>query len=129
MVFSYQNCSNLQWEKIVLLWSRKTFEIWGWMPRICKIFEITRTTYSNNFCWQNVFLNMFLKVSHIWWIRTIRILIGKNIEIRNMQEKLENVFLVVSIWKEKRVALPFYFQLYLKIVTSLHVDWYRTFSD
>ena len=24
-------------------WSRKTFEIRGWRPRICKMFEITRT--------------------------------------------------------------------------------------
>ena len=28
-------------------WSRKTFEIRGWRPRICKIFEITRTIYSS----------------------------------------------------------------------------------
>ena len=27
--------------------SRKTFEIRGWMPRICKTFEITRTNYHN----------------------------------------------------------------------------------
>ena len=39
MVFRHQNCSYLLWEK--------TFEIRGWRPRICKIFEITRTIYSN----------------------------------------------------------------------------------
>ena len=27
---------------------RKTFEIRGWRPRICKIFQITRTIYSNS---------------------------------------------------------------------------------
>ena len=27
---------------------RKTFEIRGWRPRICKIFEITRAIYSNS---------------------------------------------------------------------------------
>ena len=40
LVFCYQNCSYLLWEKIILV---KTFEIRGWRPRICKIFEITRT--------------------------------------------------------------------------------------
>ena len=33
-------------EKKMFKWSRKTFEIRGWRPRICKIFEITRTIYS-----------------------------------------------------------------------------------
>ena len=47
MVFCYQNCSDLLWEKIVLV-IEKTFEIRGWRPRICKIFEITRTIYSNS---------------------------------------------------------------------------------
>jgi hypothetical protein len=32
----------------LLQWSRKTFEIRGWRPRICKIFEIIRTIYSNS---------------------------------------------------------------------------------
>ena len=40
MVFCYQNCSDLLWEK--------TFEIRSWRPRIRKIFEITRTIYSNS---------------------------------------------------------------------------------
>ena len=38
MVFCYQNCSDLLWEKIVL-WLRKTFEIHGWRPRIFKHFD------------------------------------------------------------------------------------------
>ena len=38
MVFCYQNCSGLLWEKIVLV-IEKTFEIRGWRPRICKIFR------------------------------------------------------------------------------------------
>jgi hypothetical protein len=29
-------------------WLRKTFEIRGWRPRICKNFEITWTIYSNS---------------------------------------------------------------------------------
>ena len=34
--------------KKLFLWSRKTFEIRGWRPRICKIFEISRTIYLNS---------------------------------------------------------------------------------
>ena len=36
------------WEKKLFYWSRKTFEIRGRRPRIFKIFEITRTFYSNS---------------------------------------------------------------------------------
>ena len=36
IVFCYQNCSELLWEKIVLV-MEKTFEIWNWRPRICEI--------------------------------------------------------------------------------------------
>jgi hypothetical protein len=46
-VFCYQNCSDLLWEKIVLV-IKKNFEIWGQRPRICKNFEITRTICSNS---------------------------------------------------------------------------------
>ena len=35
-------------EKKLFSWSRKTFDIRGRRPRICKIFEITRTIYSNS---------------------------------------------------------------------------------
>ena len=34
--------------KKLFYWSRKTFEIRGWRPRICKIFEIIWTIYSNS---------------------------------------------------------------------------------
>ena len=47
VVFCFQNCSDLLWEKS-FYWTRKTFEIGGWRPRICKNFEITRTIYSNS---------------------------------------------------------------------------------
>ena len=47
MVFCYQNCSDLLWEKFVLV-IEKIFEIRGWRPRICKNFEITRAIYSNS---------------------------------------------------------------------------------
>ena len=69
MVFCYQNCSDLQWEKIVLV-IEKTFEIRGWRSRICKKIEITRTIYSNSerseqFLVTECFFNLFLEVSHI----------------------------------------------------------------
>ena len=62
---------------------RKTFEIRGWRPRICKNFEIIRTIYSNSERSEQVlvtecFFNLFLEVSHIKWIGTIIIQIGKN---------------------------------------------------
>ena len=47
MVFCYQNCSDLLWEKNVLV-IEKNFEIRGWRPRICKNFESTRTIYSSS---------------------------------------------------------------------------------
>ena len=70
MVFCYQNCSNLLWEKNCSSDQEKTFEIRGWRPRICKIFEITRTIYSNcerseQFLVTESFFNLFLEVSHI----------------------------------------------------------------
>ena len=48
------------------LWSRESFEIRGWRPRICKIFEITRTIYSNSerseqFLVTECFFNLFLE--------------------------------------------------------------------
>ena len=59
MVICYQDFSDLLWEKIVLV-MEKNF----WNSRICKIFEITRTIYSNSqrseqFLKQNVFLTCY----------------------------------------------------------------------
>jgi hypothetical protein len=78
MVFCYQNCSDLLWEKIVLV-IEKNF----WRPRICKIFEITRIICSNSerseeFLVIECFFKLFLEVSQNLWIRTIQIQIGKN---------------------------------------------------
>ena len=64
------------------------------MLRIFKIFEITRTIYSNSERSEQLlvtecFFNLFLEVSQIKLIRTIIIQIGKKkIGFRNMQEKL-----------------------------------------
>ena len=56
--------------KKLSLWLRKTFEIRGWRPRIYKIFEITRTIYSNSerselFLVSECFFNLFLYFSHL----------------------------------------------------------------
>ena len=53
MVFCYQNCSDLLWEKLFYC-LRKTFVIQGWRPRICKSFsrsleEFFLTVGQNNF--------------------------------------------------------------------------------
>ena len=60
----------LNCEKKLFLWSRKTFEIQGWRPRIYKNFEISWTIYSNSerseqFLVTVCFFNLFLEVSHI----------------------------------------------------------------
>ena len=57
-------------KKKLFYWSRKTFEIRGWRPRIFKIFEITRTIFSNSerseqFLVTECFFNLFLEVSQI----------------------------------------------------------------
>ena len=64
MVFCYQNCTDLLWEKIVLVIEK------NWRPRICKFFEIIRTIYSSSerseeFLVTECFFNLFLKVSQI----------------------------------------------------------------
>ena len=72
LVFLFEYCSDLLWEKIVLLFSDRenTFEIRGWRLGICKIFEITRTIFSNSerseqFLVTEWFFNLFLEVSQI----------------------------------------------------------------
>ena len=72
LVFCYQNCSDLPWEKTVLE-IEKNF----W------IFEISRAIYSKSerseqYLVTECFFNWFLEVSHILKIRTIRIQIRKN---------------------------------------------------
>ena len=67
LVFWYQNCSDLLWEKIVLAIEKK-FWNWGWRLRIFKTFEITRTAYSNSerseqFLAIECFFSLFLEVS------------------------------------------------------------------
>ena len=79
--------------KKMFWWSRKTFEIRGWKPRIFKIFEITWTIYSNSerseqFLVTECFFNLFLEVSQIYKIRTIIIQIGKNFGIEKHAGKV-----------------------------------------
>ena len=72
----YRVSQSKVWNSILLpklFWPtvRKTFEIRGWRPRFCKIFEITRTIYSNSerseqFLVTECFFNLFLEVSQVW---------------------------------------------------------------
>ena len=69
MVFCFQNCSDLLWEKNCFS-DREKLEIRDWRPRILKIFEITRTIDSNSerseqFLVTECLFNLFLEVSHI----------------------------------------------------------------
>ena len=68
MAFCYQNCSDLLWEKIDLVIEKK-FANLRLKARICKLFEITWTIYSNSerseqFLVTICFFKLFLDVSH-----------------------------------------------------------------
>ena len=67
--FFYQNCSDLLWEKYSSDWE-KLLKFQGWMQRICKIFDITRTISLNSERSEQClvtecFFNLFLEVSQI----------------------------------------------------------------
>ena len=72
MVFCYQNCSSQRWR-----------------PRICQIFEITRTIYSNS---ERSEQNAILTCSWRFLISNRYSNWKKLLGFRNMQEKLENKF-------------------------------------
>ena len=93
MVLCYQNCSDLVWEKNVLV-IEKTFEIRGWRLRTCKFFEITWTIYSNSE------RSELILVTECFLTCSWRFLMSNRLEqsyfklkkilgFRNMQEKLE----------------------------------------
>ena len=89
VVSAQKSCNEWKWKKVKKEWIlnklrnigillpklfwptvKKTVEIWGWRPRICKMFEIRRTIYSNSerseqFLVTECFFNLFLDVSHI----------------------------------------------------------------
>ena len=91
MVFCYQNCSDLLWEKNCSSDREKLFEIRGWRPRICKFFEITRTIYSNSerseqFLEQKNFLTCYWSLV----LNNLRIRTN-NWDVENYRNKLENI--------------------------------------
>ena len=90
VVSAQKSCNEWKWKKVKNEWilnrlrnigillpklfwptaKKKTVEIWGWRPRICKTFEIRRTIHSNierseQFLVTECFFNLFLDVSHI----------------------------------------------------------------
>ena len=85
MVFCYQNCSDLLWEKIVLVIKKNFF----------KIFEITRTIYSNSeWSEQFVVTECFLLTCFWRFLRSnkleqLEFKLEKLLGFKNMQEKLE----------------------------------------
>ena len=96
MVFCYQNCFDLLWEKNVLV-NEKIF----WNSRLkaenLQSFEITRTIHSNSERSEEClvtecFFNLFLEVSQILWIRTTRIQIGKIIVTQKHASKVRKYY-------------------------------------
>ena len=86
MVFCYQNCSDLQWEKIVLV-IEKNFP--GWRPRISKIFEITRTIHSNSEGSEQFLITEWLGFSDVINKNNYNSNWKKPLGFRNLLEKLE----------------------------------------
>ena len=83
-------------KKKMFQWLRKTFEIKGWR-QFCKIFEITRTIYSNSsersgqFLVEECFFNLLLEVLMSIKSEQLEFKLETILGFRNMQEKLENI--------------------------------------
>ena len=107
MVFYYQNCSDLLWEKIVIM-----IKVTFWNSRLrdenLQIFEITRTIYTNSERSELFFVTTcFLIFS---WRFLISIKLEKKYNsnwkrlfgFRNMQEKLEKglYFTTYKTWQK-----------------------------
>ena len=85
LVFCYQNCSDLLWENIVLV-----------IEKNCKIFENTKTIYSNSerseqFLVTECFLTSSWRFLRSNKLEQLEFILEKILGFRNMQEKLENV--------------------------------------
>ena len=80
-VFCYQNYFDLLWEKNCSS-DQKTFKIRGWRPRnfgiILRSLKLSIQIVSEQVLEAECIFNLFLEVSQIEWIRTIKILIGEN---------------------------------------------------
>ena len=92
LVFYFQNCSDLLWEKIVLV-IEKTFEIRRWRLRNCKFLisleQIVQTVKVQHNFLTKCFFNLFLEVSQIY---------VKHYGFRNLHKKLENLRIVFSFF-------------------------------
>ena len=92
MVFCYQNCSDLLWEKIVLVIERNL-----WNSRLqaenFQNFKITRTIWYSNSerSEQNAFLTWSWRFLRLDRLEQLKFKLEKMSGLRNMQEKLENV--------------------------------------
>ena len=93
LVSCYQNCSDLLWEKIVLV-IEKTFEICRWRPKIFKHFEITGTIKG-----QIISKRFFLaKDSSKKRTKTRRTLVKMNSFVRFLEESLAWQFAFEINW-------------------------------
>ena len=108
-------------EKKLFQWSRKTFEIRGWRPRIFKIFVIPWTIYSNSessdqFLEQTAFLtysSRFLRSNTLEQLE-FKLELG----FRNLQEKLEK-----CTYSEERDSLAV--STLGKVLAKHFINWYR----
>ena len=95
--------------KIVLVYCEKKcssdwdffFQIWSWMPRICKNHEVTRTIYSKrseHFFETGYFLTCYWRFQSDLKHRTIKMSIGTNNWIvGKYRNKLEKLFLYLVV--------------------------------
>ena len=82
MVFCYQNCSDQPWEKNCYSDWEKNLKFEAEGQEFCKNFEITRTIYLSSERWEQFLVTeCFFQLSHVSYIRTTIIQIGKKFVI------------------------------------------------
>ena len=94
--------NDLFWPLLNIFWKSKHYHYYAngiFLPKlfwpIVRKIVIEKNFWNSTLKAKNLqktecFYNLFLEVSHIYWIGTIRLQIGKILGFRNMQEKLEN---------------------------------------
>ena len=96
LVFCFQNCSDLLWEKLVLVFKkiRKSFDIRG---RICKMVEITRTICYNSMSvkfWNKILFQLVTSIYNV--LEQLTCHPNKTFGCRNLRNKFENTFVAFS---------------------------------
>ena len=106
MVFCYQNCSDLLWEKIVLVIEKN----WGWRPRIFKIFEVTRTIYSNSERSEQFLVNNIGHKDYILFDRQRKTYMAPYVKVMSINNlnNVHNSFLFITIAMEPDNPVRFF---------------------